>query len=312
MPPRPCSSAFGWASTRPTPWSPIASGFERTKLSPVTLPADPVRMISVSTTLSASEFTPRMPASRSRRPTPSSPSGTACSRRAPSCSIRRRRSIRPTGCCSAPASARSIMPWRTTATTRRQSGDRAAVAAGAAAAVARAAGDQERARGPRSRGWRRRSACGRRSRRRRPACRTGASHGIGYALGATFGVPHGHTSCVMLPAVLQWNAAVNGERQKALAAAMGAPGPSRQRAGQGADRRPRPAGHAARRRHQAREPRRDRRARAGLPPRAGQPAPDQDGRGRAWRSSSSRGSTWQSCRARLRVPGRARELTLNF
>ena len=42
-------------------------------------------------------------------------------------------------------------------------------------------------------------------------CRTsgiyhGASHGIGYALGAGFGVPHGHTSCVMLPAVMQWNA----------------------------------------------------------------------------------------------------------
>ncbi len=53
---------------------------------------------------------------------------------------------------------------------------------------------------------------------------TGASHGIGYALGATFGVPHGHTSCVMLPAVLQWNAAVNGERQKALSEAMGATG----------------------------------------------------------------------------------------
>ncbi|MBS0241923.1 MAG: iron-containing alcohol dehydrogenase [Proteobacteria bacterium] len=52
---------------------------------------------------------------------------------------------------------------------------------------------------------------------------SGASHGIGYALGATFGVPHGHTSCVMLPAVLTWNAAVNGERQKALSAAMGAP-----------------------------------------------------------------------------------------
>ena len=51
----------------------------------------------------------------------------------------------------------------------------------------------------------------------------GASHGIGYALGATFGVPHGHTSCVMLPAVLTWNAAVNGERQKALSEAMGAP-----------------------------------------------------------------------------------------
>ncbi len=51
----------------------------------------------------------------------------------------------------------------------------------------------------------------------------GASHGIGYALGATFGVPHGHTSCVMLPAVLTWNSTVNGERQKALSEAMGAP-----------------------------------------------------------------------------------------
>jgi len=53
---------------------------------------------------------------------------------------------------------------------------------------------------------------------------SGASHGIGYALGATFGVPHGHTSCVMLPAVLKWNAVVNGDRQKALSEAMGAPG----------------------------------------------------------------------------------------
>lgn len=52
---------------------------------------------------------------------------------------------------------------------------------------------------------------------------TGASHGIGYALGAGFGVAHGHTSCVMLPAVLRWNAAVNGDRQRALSAAMGAP-----------------------------------------------------------------------------------------
>ena len=51
----------------------------------------------------------------------------------------------------------------------------------------------------------------------------GASHGIGYVLGATYNVAHGHTSCVMLPAVLQWNAAVNGERQRALAAAMGQP-----------------------------------------------------------------------------------------
>jgi len=51
----------------------------------------------------------------------------------------------------------------------------------------------------------------------------GASHGIGYVLGATYGVAHGHTSCVMLPAVMRWNAAENGERQKALSAAMGRP-----------------------------------------------------------------------------------------
>jgi maleylacetate reductase len=51
----------------------------------------------------------------------------------------------------------------------------------------------------------------------------GASHGIGYALGAGFGVPHGHTSCVMLPAVLRWNSVVNAERQCDLAAAMDAP-----------------------------------------------------------------------------------------
>ena len=52
---------------------------------------------------------------------------------------------------------------------------------------------------------------------------TGASHGIGYALGAGFNVPHGHTSCVMLPAVLRWNAVVNADRQQALSEAMGQP-----------------------------------------------------------------------------------------
>ena len=52
---------------------------------------------------------------------------------------------------------------------------------------------------------------------------SGASHGIGYVLGAGYGVPHGHTSCVMLPAVLRWNASVQGDRQRALAEAMAAP-----------------------------------------------------------------------------------------
>jgi alcohol dehydrogenase class IV len=48
----------------------------------------------------------------------------------------------------------------------------------------------------------------------------GASHGIGYVLGAAFGVPHGHTSCIMLPAVMRWNRAANAERQAMVAAAM--------------------------------------------------------------------------------------------
>lgn len=52
----------------------------------------------------------------------------------------------------------------------------------------------------------------------------GASHGIGYILGGAYNVPHGVTSCLMLPAVLQWNEPVNGERQRAVAEALGRPG----------------------------------------------------------------------------------------
>jgi maleylacetate reductase len=52
----------------------------------------------------------------------------------------------------------------------------------------------------------------------------GASHGIGYVLGAAFGVPHGYTSCVMLPAVMRWNKPDNAERQELVSAAMGHPG----------------------------------------------------------------------------------------
>lgn len=51
----------------------------------------------------------------------------------------------------------------------------------------------------------------------------GASHGIGYVLGAEFGVPHGYTSCVMLPAVMRWNKSGNADRQKLVASAMGQP-----------------------------------------------------------------------------------------
>jgi maleylacetate reductase len=52
----------------------------------------------------------------------------------------------------------------------------------------------------------------------------GASHGIGHVLGGTAGVPHGYTSCVMLPHVLRFNHPVNGERQAMAAEALGRPG----------------------------------------------------------------------------------------
>jgi len=52
----------------------------------------------------------------------------------------------------------------------------------------------------------------------------GASHGIGYVLGAVFDIPHGHTSCIMLPAVMRWNKLANADRQALVAAAMGHPG----------------------------------------------------------------------------------------
>lgn len=52
----------------------------------------------------------------------------------------------------------------------------------------------------------------------------GASHGIGYVLGAVYDVPHGFTSCVMLPSVMRWNRSENAERQALVSAAMGQPG----------------------------------------------------------------------------------------
>ncbi len=51
----------------------------------------------------------------------------------------------------------------------------------------------------------------------------GASHGIGHVLGGTAGVPHGYTSCVMMPPVMRFNAPVVGARQKLIAEAVGRP-----------------------------------------------------------------------------------------
>ena len=51
----------------------------------------------------------------------------------------------------------------------------------------------------------------------------GASHAIGHVLGGTCDVPHGYTSCVMLPAVLRYNRTANLARQRMVAEAMGHP-----------------------------------------------------------------------------------------
>ena len=52
----------------------------------------------------------------------------------------------------------------------------------------------------------------------------GASHAIGHALGGSCGVPHGYTSCVMLPHVLRYNRSANAARQQLVAEALGHPG----------------------------------------------------------------------------------------
>jgi alcohol dehydrogenase class IV len=52
----------------------------------------------------------------------------------------------------------------------------------------------------------------------------GASHGIGHVLGAFADVPHGHTSCVMLPHVMRFNQSATGVKQRQIAEAMGRPG----------------------------------------------------------------------------------------
>lgn len=52
----------------------------------------------------------------------------------------------------------------------------------------------------------------------------GASHGIGYVLGATFDIPHGHTSCIMLPAVMRWNRCSNADKQAIVSDVMGVAG----------------------------------------------------------------------------------------
>jgi alcohol dehydrogenase class IV len=51
----------------------------------------------------------------------------------------------------------------------------------------------------------------------------GASHGLGYLLGSICSIPHGYTSCVLLPAVLKWNESENLEKQDLISKALGKP-----------------------------------------------------------------------------------------
>ncbi len=56
---------------------------------------------------------------------------------------------------------------------------------------------------------------------RQGGAQMGASHALGHVLGGSCDVPHGYTSCVMLPAVLRFNVSANARRQARVAAAMG-------------------------------------------------------------------------------------------
>lgn len=49
----------------------------------------------------------------------------------------------------------------------------------------------------------------------------GASHGLGHALGADAGVPHGITSCVLLPTVMRYNAEVCADALAEISTALG-------------------------------------------------------------------------------------------
>jgi maleylacetate reductase len=51
----------------------------------------------------------------------------------------------------------------------------------------------------------------------------GISHATGHALGGSYDVPHGYTSCVMAPVALEYNADVNGDRQALISLALGDP-----------------------------------------------------------------------------------------
>ncbi|MGE0799466.1 MAG: iron-containing alcohol dehydrogenase [Lautropia sp.] len=51
----------------------------------------------------------------------------------------------------------------------------------------------------------------------------GLSHAVGHKMGPVCAVPHGYTSCITAPNALSFNAAANGDRQRKISNALGAP-----------------------------------------------------------------------------------------
>jgi len=206
----------------PEALEPYCLGFERTRYSAVVLPSDPIRMISVSTTLSAAEFTENAGVTQSATNTKQT---------------FRHRLFAPRVVVLDPATTLDTPDWLLFCTGIRSVDHAVENYCNAKANPATEALSLQGLRllsralpaikaSPRDLAPRLEAQFGiwQAIAASAAGVPTGASHGIGYALGATFGVAHGHTSCVMLPAVLAWNAKVNGERQQALAHAMGAPG----------------------------------------------------------------------------------------
>jgi maleylacetate reductase len=209
-----------WAGLdSPEAMEPYCVGFDRSRSAAVALPAEPIRMVAVSTTLSASEFTENAGITQSATNTKQS---------------FRHRLFAPRAVILDPAATLDTPDWllyctgiravdhavetycnaRATPATEALSLQGLKLLAQALPAIKRAPRDLAPRLEAQFGMWQAIAAAA-------SGVPTGASHGIGYALGATFGVAHGHTSCVMLPAVLKWNAAVNGERQRPLSAAMG-------------------------------------------------------------------------------------------
>ena len=200
---------------------PYCSGFERTRSAELVVPADPVRMISVTTTLSASEFTRNAGITDTRSNTKQSFN---------------HRMLVPRVVILDPAATLDTPEWLLFSTGIRAVDHAVETYCAKGASPATEALSLHGLRlltralrgikaGPRDLAPRLEAQFGMWQAIAPIAAGvfTGASHGIGYALGATYGVPHGQTSCVMLPAVLRWNATLNGERQRALSEAMGAP-----------------------------------------------------------------------------------------